>query len=244
MPRFVPSSLVPFQAWYLYRVLIVWRRLLLTLPQPSLPTSTPAPSLSHIIASSLPPSRPLLPPSLPTSVLPRPFPVSHHRFLPPYRPLLPPLLPPSILPLSFPISHHRFIPPSLPPLAPSVPRTFYSPSLLPCLTSSLPPSLPPLAPSIPPTFYSPSLHSCPSLPACLLPCNSTVCVYSVGELHWVLCREGPARPRYAARRGTETMEWSRHQQVTRCYLGNAPPRRIRFWRIVKNPTVETCYKHT
>ena len=102
MPRFVPSSLVPFQAWYLCRVLTVWRRLLLTLPQPSLPTSTPVPSLSHIIASSLPPSRPLLPPSLPPSILPRPFPVSHHRFLPHSRPLLPPSLPPSILPISFP----------------------------------------------------------------------------------------------------------------------------------------------
>ena len=83
MPRFIPSSLVPFQAWYLCRVLTVWRRLLLTLPQPSLPTSTPAPLLSHIIASSLPSSLPLLPPSLPPSILPRPFPVSHHRSLPP-----------------------------------------------------------------------------------------------------------------------------------------------------------------
>ena len=90
MPRFVPSSLVPFQAWYLCRVLTVWRRLLLTLPQPSLPTCTLAPSLTHIIASSLPP----------------------------------------------------------------------------------------LAPSVPPIFYSPSLLPCPSLPACLLPCNSiyTVCI--------------------------------------------------------------------
>ena len=45
-------------------------------------------------------------------------------------------------------------------------------------------------------------------------------------------------------RGAETMAWSRHQQVARGYLGNAPPPRIRFLRIVKNPTVETCYKHT
>ena len=44
-------------------------------------------------------------------------------------------------------------------------------------------------------------------------------------------------------RGAETMAWSRHQQVARGYLGNAPPPRIRFLRIVKNPTVETCYKH-
>ena len=29
-------------------------------------------------------------------------------------------------------------------------------------------------------------------------------------------------------RGAETMAWSRHQQVARGYLGNAPPPRIRF----------------
>ena len=141
----------------------------------------------------------------------------------------PSTFPPYLHSRSLAVSHHRFLPP-LPPLAPSVPPTFYFPSPLPCLTSSLPPSLPPLALSVPPKLYSPSLLPCPSLPACLLPCNSiyTVCVYSVGELYWVLCREGPARRRYAARRGTETMEWSRHQQVARCYVGNAPPRRIRF----------------
>ena len=33
--------------------------------------------------------------------------------------------------------------------------------------------------------------------------------------------------------GAETMAWSRHQQVARGYLGNAPPPRIRFLRIVK-----------
>ena len=33
--------------------------------------------------------------------------------------------------------------------------------------------------------------------------------------------------------GAETMAWSRHQQVARGYLGNAPPPRIRFRRIVK-----------
>ena len=144
--------------------------------------------------------------------------------------------PPSTFPPYLHSPLHRCLTSSLPPsLSPAPwslrpPPTFYSPSPLPCLTSSLPPSLPPLAPSVPPTFYSPSLLPCPSLPACLLPCNSiyTVCVYSVGELHWVLCREGPARRRYAARHGTETMEWSRHQQVARCYFGNAPPRRIRF----------------
>ena len=147
------------------------KRLLLTLPQPSLPTSTPAPSLSHIIASSLPPSlppsRPLLPPSLPPSILPRPFPVSHHRFHPPSRPLLPPSLRNYIQPLSFPALAARL-----------------------------------------PSAVQLNIHR--------------VCMYSVGELHWVLCREDPARRRYVARRGTETMEWSRHQQVARCYLGNAP----------------------
>ena len=34
-------------------------------------------------------------------------------------------------------------------------------------------------------------------------------------------------------RGAETMAWSRHQQAARGYLGNAPPPRIRFLRIVK-----------
>ena len=29
--------------------------------------------------------------------------------------------------------------------------------------------------------------------------------------------------------GAETMAWSRHQQVARGYLGNAPPPRIRFF---------------
>ena len=30
-------------------------------------------------------------------------------------------------------------------------------------------------------------------------------------------------------RGAETMAWSRHQQVVRGYLGNAPPPRMRFF---------------
>ena len=34
-------------------------------------------------------------------------------------------------------------------------------------------------------------------------------------------------------RGAETMMWSRHHQVARGYLGNAPPPRIRCLRIVK-----------
>ena len=137
----------------------------------------------------------------------------------------PSTFPPYLHSRSLAVSHPRFLPHLLPPsLPPSIlPRPFP-------VTSSLPPSIPPLAPSVPPTFYSPSLLPCTSLPACLLPCNSiyTVCVYSVGELHWVLCSEGPSRRRHAARRGTETMEWLRHQQVDRCYLDNAPPRRIRF----------------
>ena len=93
-PRYVHALFRPFlarsvPAWYLCMVLTVWRRLLLTLPQPSLPTSTPAPSLSHIIAPFLPPAPCSLPPSLPPSILPRPFPVSHHRFLPPSLPPAP-----------------------------------------------------------------------------------------------------------------------------------------------------------
>ena len=211
----------------------------------------------------LPPSLPPLAPSVPpTFYSPSPLPCLTSS-LPPSLPPLAPSVPPTFYSPSPLPCLTSSLPPSLPPLAPSVPPTFYSPSPLPCLTSSLPPSLPPapcslrpsdllfsLAPSLshiiasslppshpllPPSLYSPSLLPCPSLPACLLPCNSiyTVCVYSVGELHWVLCREGPGRRRYAARRGIETMEWSRHHQVARCYLGNAPLRRIRFWRIVK-----------
>ena len=142
--------------------------------------------------------------------------VSHHRFLPPS----PCSLRPSHLLFSLAPSLSHIIASYLPP-APSVPPTFYSPSPLPCLTSSLPPSLPN---SILPLPFP--VHRCP--PASCRATQYTPCVYSVGELHWVVCREGPARRRYAARHGTETMEWSRHQQVARCYLGNAPPRRIRF----------------
>ena len=144
----------------------------------------------------------------------------------------PSTFPPYLHSRSLVVSHHRFLPHSLPPLAPSVPSTFYSPSPLPCLISSLPPSLPPapcfLRPSHLLFSLSPSLPLAARLPPAVQLNIHRVCVYSVGELHWVLCREGPARRRYAARRDTETMEWSRHQQVARCYLGNAPPRRIRF----------------
>ena len=142
-----------------------------SLPQPSLPPLTLRACVASLLPLSLPPSLPPSPCSLPPS-----FPPS----LPPSLPLFP--LPPS--PCSLPL-------PPLPP-PPSVPPTFYSPSPLPCLILSLPPSLPPLVPSVPPTFYSPALLPCPSLPACLVSCNSiyTVCVYSVGELHWLLFREG------------------------------------------------------
>ena len=107
--------------------------------------------------------------------------VSHNRFLPPSRPLLPPSLPPSILPRPFPVSHHRFLPPSLPPLAPSVPPTFYSPSLLPC----------------------------PSLPACILPCNSiyTVCVYTVLVSCTGYC-VGRAQPGGVTQPGVALRQWS------------------------------------
>ena len=92
--------------------------------------------------------------------------ISHHRFLPPSlhpsRPLLPPSLPPSILPRPFPVSHHRFLPPSCP-----------------LLPKFLPPSILPLS------FPAPR---CP--PASCRAAQYTPCVYSVGELHWVLCREG------------------------------------------------------
>ena len=86
-----------------------------SLPQPSLPPLTLRVCVASLLPLSLPllypspfsPSLPLfplppLPLSLPHSILPRPFPVSHHRFLPPSRPLFPPSLPPSILPRSFP----------------------------------------------------------------------------------------------------------------------------------------------
>ena len=125
--------------------------------------------------------------------------------------ILPPLKFPSLPCSHAPSLSRSFLLHSFPPsplsLAPSMPRSVLS-SLVPFIN---PPHLPSLyfpAPRYPPA-------SCRAT-------QYTPCVYSVGELHWVLCREGPARRRYAARRGTETMEWSRHQQVARCYLGNAP----------------------
>ena len=86
-----------------------------SLPQPSLPSSTPAPTLPHIIASS----RHLVPPSLPPS-------------LPLYLP--PSLPPPPSLPLHLSIS----IPPPLPP-SPSHHPSFLAPSVPPYLPVCLPP---------------------------------------------------------------------------------------------------------
>ena len=85
-------------------------------------------AVSHhcFLLPSLPPTPCSLRPSHLIIILPRPFPVSHHRFLPPSRPSLPPSLPPSILSRPFPVSHHRFLPPSRPLLPPSLP-----PSILP-----------------------------------------------------------------------------------------------------------------
>ena len=119
------------------------------------------------------------------------------------------------------------LPPSLPPLAPSVPPTFYSTSPLPCLTSSLPPSLP-LAPSVPPTFYSPYLLPCPSLPACRAT-QYTPCVYTVLVSCTGYC-VGSAQPGGVTQPSATLRQWSGRaiSRLDRCYLGNAPPRRIRF----------------
>ena len=123
--------------------------------------------------------------------------------LPPSPCSLPP--PPSFLPLS--------LPPSI------LPRPFPVSH-----HRFLPPSRPLLPPSIPPSILPRSFP----VPRCLLAsCRATqytlcVYIYSVGELHWLLFRESPAM------NGAETMAWSRHEQVDRGYLGNAPPPRIRF----------------
>ena len=172
-----------------------------------------APSFPRAIPPrSLPPSRrpclaPFLPRLFPSSTLP-PSTLLSPTYASCLCSILASSLPPLTLSLPFSPSLPLFpLPPSL--LPPSVPPTFYSSSPLPCLTASLPPSLPPLVPSVPPTFYSPALLPCPSLPACRLPCNSiyTVCVYSVGELHWLLFREG--QPCVALRqwRGRAISRW-------------------------------------
>ena len=141
----------------------------------------------------------------------------------------PSTFPPYLHSRSLAVSHHRFLPLSLPPLAPSVHPTFYSPLSFPA------PRCPPA--SCRATHYTPCVYST---------------VYSLGALQWVLCREGPARRRYAAyaaRRGTETMEWLRHQQVPRCYLANEPPppRLIRFLtnskKIRRSKRATNTHKH-
>ena len=199
LPRSLPPSRRPCLAPFLPRLFPSS-----TLPQPSLPPLT----LRACVASLHPLSLPLLSPSL---LLPPLFP------LPPSPCSLPPSFSPSF-PL-FPLTPSPCSLP-LPPLPPSAPPAFYSPSPLPCLTSSLPPSLPPIAPSVPPTFYSPALLPCPSLPACLLPCNSiyTVCVYSVGELHWLLFRESPAMVAPSA--GGSRLPWQR-TPTTNPFLTNS-----------------------
>ena len=183
---------------------------------PSLPSShTPVlpRSIHPPLASSLPsfpravhaPFRPFLARSLHQPSLPQPS-LPPLTLSPCITSSLPPCLSPSLHPL----------PPSFPP-------------------SPIPPSLPPtllfLPPSHPPSFLAPTMP-----PPCLtvyrrpILCRPTPCVcVCVGELHWLLFRESPAM------NGAETMAWSRHQQAARGYLGNAPPPRIRFWRIVKNP---------
>ena len=48
-------------------------------------------------------------------------------------------------------------------------------------------------------------------------------------------------------RGAETLAWSRHQQVARGYLGNAPPPRIRFFtnskKIRRSKNATNTHKH-
>ena len=222
-----PARFVPPAAHASPRSFLAWSHHQPSLPQPSLPPLT----LRACVASLLPLSLSLLSPSLPPSLPPSPCSLSHHHLapspslllsLPPLVPsptitLLPPLplplsLPPSILPRPFPVSHHRFLPPSRPLFPPSLP-----PSILP--------------------------RSFPA-PRCLLaPCRATqytlcVCVYSVGELHWLLFREG--QPCVALRqwRGRAISRWL---AVT---LATHPHHESVFLRIIQNPTVETCYKHT
>ena len=169
--------------------------------------------------------------------------------------ILPPLKFPSLapmLPLFLAQSLLHSLPPSPLSLAPSFPRSFPSstlpltlpsfigaPSLPPSLHPSLPPSLPYLPPSLPPLPPSRSNHSATAPPPIQLNVGlHRVCVWS-----WraALSRSYCLAP-------SDMWHWHNGDihtlSMTRCYLGNAPPRRIRFWRIVKNPTVETCYKHT
>ena len=187
------------------------------------------PFLAQSLPRSLPPSRrpchaPFLPRLFPSSTLPPstlPSSTDASFLCSVLASSLPPLtlsLPPSLHPSPCSLSHHHLAP-SLPPsFSPSLPLFPLPPS--PC-SLPLPPSLPL---SLPPSILPRSFPA----PRCLLAsCRVTqhcvcMCVYSVGELHWLLFRESPAM------NGAETMAWSRYQQVARGYLGNAPPRRIRF----------------
>ena len=171
----------------------------------SLPPILPS-FLAQSILRSLPPSPLSLARPFPVPSLPRSFPSS--------------TLPPSTLYSSTDaLSLHNIIPASLPA---SLPLSL--PPSPPSLPHSLPPHpslpLPSLPPSHHPSFLAPTMP-----PPCLtvyrrpIPCRPTPCVcvcVCVGELHWLLFRESPAM------NGAEKMAWSRHQQVGRGYLGNAP----------------------
>ena len=210
---------------------------------PYLPSSHAPPFLLSLAPSLL---RSLLPPlaSSLTSFL-RPV----HDYVPsslvPFinLPSLPPLpLPPSLTP-SLPHALSLLTPPpqltpppSLPPSLPPVLPTF-PPSLPPSLPPSFPPSLPSLPPSL--RFSILPLSFRATLPACLPASAAQLNVQRVWYLaiRWTesIVSSG------LARRGSETMAGSRWPLLHSAYV--LPPR-IRFWRIVNNPKIETCYKHT
>ena len=121
MPRPVPSSLVPIINP-------------LSLPQPSLPPLT----LRACVASLLPLSLTLLSPSLLLSLPPLVHSPTI-TLLPPLPPSLHLSLPPSILPRPFPVSHHRFLPPAPCSLRPSHLLFSRAPSLP--LAACLPPAV-------------------------------------------------------------------------------------------------------
>ena len=174
-----------------------------SLPQPSLPALT----LRACVASLIPLSLPLLSPSLLLS-LPPPVPSPAITLLPPSLPIsLPPLVPSPTITLLPPPTSPPSVPPSfllsLPPLVPSPTITLLPP----------PPSFPP---SVPPTFYSPALLPCPSLPACLLPCNSIYTVCMCIQCWWAalatgyflgIIRYGPMGPCHWNLMGPFCKEW-------------------------------------
>ena len=145
------------------------------------------------------------------------------------------------------VSHPRFLPPSLPPaLATSVRPTFYSPSPLPCLTSSLPPSIPPLLPpSLPPSILPLSFPAPRCPPASYRATQYTPCVYTVLVSCTGYC-VGRAQPGGVTQPGVALRQWrdraiSRWLAVT---LATHPTTNPLLTNSKKNPTVETCYKHT